>query len=266
MQLPTITGNKPYDLIAWIGFALVLSTVLGAFVMKTPYGRFGHVNWGIKLNPRWGWFLMELPAWSLFIPIFFLGSNAFNLVPSIFFGIWMIHYTNRGILFPMLMRVHPGAKKTFNIIVVSIGMVVTCLHAYLNGRFFSEVGDFYTPDWLTDPRFIIGILIYYTGFVLNLQSDHILRNLRSKDPTATREERYKIPRGGLFKFVSCPQYLTELIAWTGFALMTWSPGGLFILGISAANLIPRAIETHRWYKGHFEDYPKERKALFPFLL
>jgi 3-oxo-5-alpha-steroid 4-dehydrogenase 1 len=47
--------------------------------------------------------------------------------------------------------------------------------------------------------------------------------------------------------------------------MTWSPGGLFILGISLANLVPRAIATHRWYREKFPDYPKDRKILIPFV-
>lgn len=265
-MIPQITGNKTYDLIAWSAYALVAFTVIGAFVMKTPYGRFGHVNWGVKLNPRWGWFLMELPATLVFLFFFLSGKNSTEAVPLILAGIWMIHYGNRGFLFPFLMRVHPGAKKTFNILVVSIGMLVTSLHGYLNGWFFSELSTQYSIDWLSDPRFIIGIIIYYTGFLLNLQSDAILRKLRPKGGIAKDSDRYKIPYGGLFKYVSCPQYLTELIAWAGFAIMTWSPGGIFILGISAANLIPRALETHRWYREKFSDYPPERKALIPGLV
>ncbi len=266
MNLPPITGYPTYDTIAWISYAFVLSTVLGAFVMDTPYGRFGSVKWGIRLNPKWGWFLMELPATLAFFPIFFLGKNCFETVPLILCFIWFVHYGNRGFLFPLSMRVHPDAKKTFNILVVSIGMLVTAIHGYLNARYFSEISTQYTIDWLSDPRFIIGIIIYYYGFINNLRSDQILRNLRPKDgEEIAAEDRYKIPYGGWFKYVSCPQYLSELIAWTGFAIFTWSPGGIFILGISAANLIPRAFQTHKWYKEKFPDYPKERKALIPFL-
>jgi len=36
-------------------------------------------------------------------------------------------------------------------------------------------------------------------------------------------------------------------------------------GHIGANLIPRALDHHRWYKEQFEDYPPERKALLPFL-
>jgi len=32
------------------------------------------------------------------------------------------------------------------------------------------------------------------------------------------------------------------------------------------NLVPRAIDHHKWYKKEFADYPKERKAVIPFIL
>jgi hypothetical protein len=33
-----------------------------------------------------------------------------------------------------------------------------------------------------------------------------------------------------------------------------------------ANLAPRALKTHRWYKDTFPDYPEQRKALIPFVV
>jgi hypothetical protein len=35
---------------------------------------------------------------------------------------------------------------------------------------------------------------------------------------------------------------------------------------TAANLIPRALGHHAWYRGHFADYPRARRAVIPFLL
>ena len=50
-----------------------------------------------------------------------------------------------------------------------------------------------------------------------------------------------------FEYVSSPQYAAELVAWAGFAILTWGPGGLIVLTISMANLIPRAFASHAWY-------------------
>jgi steroid 5-alpha reductase family enzyme len=77
---------------------------------------------------------------------------------------------------------------------------------------------------------------------------------------------YVLPYGGLFKFISAPNYLGEIIEWIGFALIvqTWSA---WIFAINTfSNLCPRAIQTHNWYKTKFDNYPKERKAIIPYII
>jgi len=77
---------------------------------------------------------------------------------------------------------------------------------------------------------------------------------------------YKIPNGGLFRWISCPNYLGEIIEWVGWALATWSLPGMSFALWTAANLIPRAISHHKWYKTKFKDYPHRRKAIIPGVL
>ena len=80
------------------------------------------------------------------------------------------------------------------------------------------------------------------------------------------EPRYKIPYGWGFKFVTCPQYLGEIISFIGIAVMTWNLGAGFVIAITIGNLVPRAKYTHKWFKKNFPDYPKERKAIVPYIL
>jgi 3-oxo-5-alpha-steroid 4-dehydrogenase 1 len=101
--------------------------------------------------------------------------------------------------------------------------------------------------------------------LLNVHSDAVIRNLRTKEEVERGDKIYRIPEGGGFRFVTNPHYLGELTMWTGFALLTWSLPGVFILTLSAANLVPRAVETHRWYRERFPEYPRSRRALVPFL-
>jgi len=56
------------------------------------------------------------------------------------------------------------------------------------------------------------------------------------------------------------------LGWAGFGLAAWSAGGVFIFAVTAANLVPRALSTHRWYRERFADYPPARRALIPFVL
>ena len=116
-------------------------------------------------------------------------------------------------------------------------------------------------DWVYDIRFIAGSILFLTGMVINIRSDNILLSLRKSSANG-----YAIPKGGLFRYVSCPNFLGEIIEWAGFALMTWSIAALAFSILTAVNLIPRALDHHKWYRDRFEDYPRLRKALIPSIL
>ena len=66
--------------------------------------------------------------------------------------------------------------------------------------------------------------------------------------------------------MSSPNYLGEIIEWTGWAIATWSLAGTAFAVYTAANLASRAFANHRWYRDRFPDYPSDRRALVPFLL
>jgi 3-oxo-5-alpha-steroid 4-dehydrogenase 1 len=103
--------------------------------------------------------------------------------------------------------------------------------------------------------------LFAGGLLLNATSDLVLRGLRRPGETG-----YRIPRGGAFDWVSCPNYLGEIVEWAGWALATWSLPGLAFAVYTTANLAPRAVSHHRWYQERFPDYPRQRSALVPFLL
>lgn len=77
---------------------------------------------------------------------------------------------------------------------------------------------------------------------------------------------YKIPRGGLFEYVSGANFFGEIVEWAGFAVASGSlPATAFAL-FTFANIGPRAIAHHQWYLQKFgRDYPPTRKALIPLL-
>ena len=79
------------------------------------------------------------------------------------------------------------------------------------------------------------------------------------------ESVYKVPYGGLYKWISCPNYLGEILVWIGWAIATWSLPGLSFAVWTVANLVPRAWSYHKWYQTNFDNYPQERKALIPLL-
>ena len=209
------------------------------------------------INNTLGWIIMEIPAVLAFGYFFLIGPYKTN-VNWIFFFIWQIHYINRSLIFPLR---HPNKRKLMPLIIVLSAIFFNVGNGFLNGFYLGTIMPDYPLTWLKDPRFILGVLIFFTGMVINIRSDNILFRLRKPD-----QSDYKIPRGGLFRWVSCPNYFGEIIEWLGWAIATWSlPGFVFFIW-TAANLIPRAISNHTWYKEQFPDYPAGRKAVIPFML
>jgi len=133
------------------------------------------------------------------------------------------------------------------------------VNVYLNGSYIAAGS--YPAAWLTDPRLLVGVALFLVGFVINRWADRVLRNLRAPGETG-----YKIPRGGLYELVACPNYFGELLEWVGWAVATWSLAGLSFAVFTAANLIPRAVANRRWYRERFPEYPASRRALIPYLL
>jgi protein-S-isoprenylcysteine O-methyltransferase Ste14 len=119
----------------------------------------------------------------------------------------------------------------------------------------------YPMRWLLSWQFILGMVLFITGFIINKTADEKLRQLRSQNG-----DDYVIPRGWLFEYISSPHYFGELLEWLGWAIMTWSVAGLAFFVFTFANLFPRAVSSHKWYRQHFNEYPQKRKAIIPFIL
>jgi 3-oxo-5-alpha-steroid 4-dehydrogenase 1 len=259
------TSDSSFDLPLTIAFAIVALTAISAPFVATPYGRFASERFGAALDPRLGWMLMELPASVVFFATFFRGPNWDRPFPLFFLFVWSCHYLNRGFLMPLFMRVPAGQKNSFSLVVIAIGWCVTSLHGYLNAAWVTRFAPNVGWSWFADPRFIVGVTLYYAGLIGNLHADHVLRTLRTKDEVARGERHYRIPHGGLFELVTNASYFAELVLWAGLAIFSWSPAGVFIFAISCANLVPRAIATHRWYNEKFADYPTTRRVLIPYV-
>ena len=168
---------------------------------------------------------------------------------------WMAHYMQRAFVYPCLQR---GSGKRISLLVVVLGCVFNIVNGYLNGRYLFEFSGGYPVEWMKRWRFLLGGGLFVLGYIVNRRADKILRGLR-----APGESGYQIPRGGLFRWVSWPKYLGEIVIWLGWAIATWSLPGLAFAVWTIANLAPRARSHHRWYQAQFPDYPAQRKALLP---
>jgi len=244
-----------FILFGWILIAVVVFVVL--LFIAAPYGRHFSKNFGPSINAKLGWILMESPAPLIFAFVFFSNVHPLASVPMIFLFMWQIHYLDRAFIYPLTLRL---SSKPLPLTVLAAGMIFNTLNAYLNSYYIATNLSKYYANWLSDIRFLSGVGLFVFGFIVNRQSDYILYRIRHH----TGQE-YGIPENGLYRWVSCPNYLGEILIWLGWTVATWSPVAAAFSLWSIANLVPRARSHHRWYKETFENYPDKRHILLPWL-
>ena len=237
----------------WIALGIVVFLLLFFLKIKPAYGRHSKNSWGPMINNSWGWAIMEIPS-LLFLWISFLSNRTEETADILYLPIalWSLHYINRSFIFPFRLK---NKKKKIPIVIVLSAIFFNVLNSYLNGLFLAK-GWVYLSSF----TLILGTVLFTIGMFVNLKSDHLLINLRKKGETV-----YRIPKGFLFDKISSPNFLGEMIEWLGYFILVPSLASFRFWLWTMANLLPRARDHHQWYKEQFEEYPKDRKVIFPWI-
>lgn len=258
-----------YDLL-FIMFLVGLVVFVSLYFVDAGYGKMRSDKWGPALNNKVGWLLMECPVFYVMLYLYFkslplYGGVTRNAPYWLFFLIFEFHYFQRSFVFPFLLK--GKGKMPFAIMLLSV--VWNLINGYIQGYFLFHIApndpfysQLYSSAWLTDPRFIIGTLIFLTGWIINMHSDHVIRHLREPGDT-----KHYLPKEGLYKYVTSANYLGEITEWLGFAILTWSLAGLLFFWFSCCNLVPRANSIYHKYEEEFPDeFDKKRlKRIIPFI-
>jgi len=247
--------NQYFYWVAYGTLVLAVPVFVLLFFVRAPYGRHIRAGWGPVLENRLGWFIMESPAVLVFGSIVLVYAQL-NVTVVLLFLLWELHYVHRDLVYPWTLK--KGKKMPWSIVLMAL--VFNTTNGYLNGWSIASQADKYGDAWIYSPQFLIGVLVFFAGMALNKTSDRQLA-LLGRDGKGG----YQIPQGLAYRWVSCPNYLGEIIQWTGWAIATWSLAGWVFAIWTMANLAPRALANHRWYRDNFEDYPAERRALIPYL-
>ncbi len=237
-------------------FIAAAFTFVSVSLVRAPYGRFVRSGWGVSMNNRFAWMLMESPAVLVFAVFFFMGSKAQNAFSLFFFLLWQWHYLYRTFIFPFLLR---GQSKVMPVAIVGMALVFNCANAFINAYWLGHLAN-YTSSLLYSAHFIVGVTLFSLGFLVHFFSDQIVIHLRKPNETD-----YKIPHRFMYRWVCSPNYLGEIIEWVGFALATYSLPALAFALYTMANLVPRAKHHLKWYRSTFSHYPVSRRALIPYL-
>eukprot|EP00929_Paragymnodinium_shiwhaense_P004031 TRINITY_DN104748_c0_g1_i1.p1 TRINITY_DN104748_c0_g1~~TRINITY_DN104748_c0_g1_i1.p1 ORF type:complete len:309 (+),score=40.50 TRINITY_DN104748_c0_g1_i1:81-929(+) len=247
-------------------FGLAAVTLLSG--VNAPYGRYNQADEKAKKSlperllascdvpSKVAWVIQESPtlisaalSWMNADPE--LKQNTGNVACLMCF---VAHYINRTLIFPFRSK----GSKPIPLPVMLMATSFCAVNGWIQCRSLTKYMKVDTNCWLTP----VGVGIWALGLYINMDADDRLRNLRKPGETG-----YKIPRGGAFDYVSGANFFGEIVEWFGYAMATgFGLPALTFAICTACNIGPRAVAHHKWYLDKFKDeYPKERKAVIPFI-
>ncbi|XP_060067583.1 3-oxo-5-alpha-steroid 4-dehydrogenase 1-like [Ylistrum balloti] len=254
-----VTMDKAvFEIVSYVYVFWAVVVLIALQFVSAPYGRYTRQGWGLQINGKLAWFLQEIP--SMLVPLYLLvvtDCPRISYTPNkIILSCFLIHYFHRALIFPFLIR---GGKPT-PLVPFLLALVFCLVNGYIQAGYLLHHADF-GDEWIYNPQFYLGLVLFFVGMIINIHSDHILRNLRKPG-----EKGYKIPKGGMFNYVSGANFFGEMSEWCGFAVACGTlPAYSFAL-FTVCNIGPRACQHHRYYLEKFDDYPKERKAVIPYVI
>lgn len=138
----------------------------------------------------------------------------------------------------------------------------------LSGVLFA--GEIYSPwysrkvsQWTFGQLEYVLVLIWIWAELSNLSTHITLKNLR---PPGTKKRAIPFGYGFDAPFsISCPNYFFETIAWLVVLFLSQSYAcGIFFVA-AVYQMFVWALKKHQNYRKEFKNYPKNRKAMFPFI-
>lgn len=134
-------------------------------------------------------------------------------------------------------------------------------------------------DSISGLQVAIGVVLFVIGESANHYHHRILASLRSP-----KDNSYKLPEAGLFRYVWCPHYVSicttyilehrlisnviqlgEIVSFFALVLVSQNMFTLVFQLCSTAYLITRALNTQSWYHTRFPNISK-RAALIPYII
>ena len=292
-----------------------------------PSGKTSLNSSHLSLPGKPTWLLMEVPGMLCVLYCFFSIPVSLNLEPPpasnsltallpaalqparalpwgnwTMAGLYVIHYTYRAILFPLL---NPSMSPSHAFVALA-ATAFNVVNGLSIGGWVGGYGPTTVSDWAGPGRAYwceAGLVVFGWALLGNMFHDDELREIRRE--VARRQARdaekrnmqdalagkdndrskadgsgkevasksvgkvYMLPKNGLFQLVLHPHYLCEFCEWLGFWMVGgWGcvPARTFLIN-EVSTMVPRALQGWRWYVEKFgRDKVGSRKAIFPFLL
>ena len=252
-------GADTYCMIMWAMAMTAVIVFIALYFVKAGYGIFRTKQWGLSINNKVAWILMEAPVFFVMLYMWASNGTPTTLPAFLAFLLFELHYFQRSFIFPLMMK----GQSQMPVAIMLMGVIFNVINGLVIGTsLFTLPPSAYNDGaaYLTHPTAIAGIAIFFSGMGINLHSDHVIRHLRKPG-----DNRHYLPQKGFYRYVTSANYFGELVEWTGFALLCSTPAAWLFVVWTAANLVPRAAAIHKRYRDEFGDAVGSRKRILPFV-
>ncbi|KAL1342256.1 hypothetical protein HN51_028834 [Arachis hypogaea] len=223
------------------------------------YSKFWNATTGdsskqIKLSSRAGMLMLYTPAFLAGVVSFFIFPNEGIRSTLLQFAV-TLHFLKRD-LEVLFVHKYSGYMYLDSAIPITLSYFVSAATMTYSQHLTVTEG-------LPQPQIDLmypGVAVFLIGIIGNFYHHYLLSKLRGEG-----EKEYKIPKGGLFGLVICPHYLFEITVFYGISMISQTVYSLcFAIG-TTFYLVGRSYATRKWYLSKFEDFPKNVKAVIPFI-
>jgi 3-oxo-5-alpha-steroid 4-dehydrogenase len=183
--------------------ALAISEATGR--LRLPYSKFGT---GVGFNSRAGLVLAYATPIFVYIALWIESGAPQTLYHVLVLAAFLFHFVRR-ILEVLFVNSYSRPIPLCTIVAIALlygGAATSCA--------FFQVRTLGQPP--SNPVFILGVLVFALGELLNGYHHWLLARLR---PPGVRT--YGVPRGGLSGWVASPHYLGEILSFVGYAMISW---------------------------------------------
>ena len=181
-------------ILSYIMIIMAVLTFISLTRKRAAYGRYYQDKTvpgsDILVNAKLAWVVQEFPSFAVAVYFaFFTEAREFtHSANKIILILFIFHYFQRTFIYSFLIR---GGKPT-PVFPFVLACIFCSYNGYIQGRYHSQYAS-YPGNYTSNINFIFGTVLCIAGMVINIHSDHVLRNLRKPGETG-----YKIPRGKNF--------------------------------------------------------------------
>ncbi|XP_015517292.1 polyprenol reductase [Neodiprion lecontei] len=142
---------------------------------------------------------------------------------------------------------------------------ISCLIGESNG-FFKGSRPIVNWNGLTYIDYSCSIIFLWATYK-QLICNKILSNLRKNKKGETVTLQHKIPKGDLFEYISSPLQLSEILVYLMLTIILRNSQTFYYIFLWVLlNQVATGLLGHWWYVESFKEYPKQRRALIPWIL